>query len=53
MEEVVGDGWEMYFDLILTECKKPLFYKSEAPFSETYRVDDEPLKTMSTAEELQ
>jgi hypothetical protein len=34
MEATLGEDWSKLFDLKITKCDKPLFYKNEAPFFE-------------------
>jgi hypothetical protein len=34
MEATLGEEWSKVFDLKITKCNKPLFYKTETPFFE-------------------
>jgi phosphoglycolate phosphatase-like HAD superfamily hydrolase len=34
MKETLGRDWKDFFDIIVANCRKPLFYKSENPFFE-------------------
>jgi hypothetical protein len=34
MKETLGKNWQDFFDIIVANCRKPLFYKSENPFYE-------------------
>ena len=52
MEATLGQDWAKLFDIKLTKCEKPLFYKSNNPFYECLK-EGKKGKKIEKAEELQ
>ena len=51
MEATLGEDWSKLFDLKITKCDKPLFYKTETPFFECL-TEGKKGKKLETAMEL-
>ena len=34
MKLSLGDNWKSYFDIVVANARKPLFYRAESPFYE-------------------